>query len=346
MRRPLRREGLDVTGSDGTWIRAADGRLRAWLRILVVVLVAIIGTTAASAAAMLFERLAVQHAASYLAAGLVAIGVFVVAARWLDRRSVRSYGLTVDRRWWSDLAAGVGIGVMAPVVVMLVLLAVGVAQIDETWSAGTDQGLWTGLFAAVLVYISIAVWEELIFRGYVITNAVELLAERRRPRHAVVWAVIISSVVFAVGHPAFVTSEAPVLFAVAFFVLIGFVLGFAYAFTGRLGLAIGVHLGFNLTANRLLPLFELPPEADQHSMALRTTLEGPGWLTGEGGLPGLAATILAGLAVLGWARWRYGAIRIHPALTGIDGGHTAPSTTTRQASADSRQAEPHRSHRR
>lgn len=325
-----------MISNSGTRLRAGDGRLRAWLRILIVFVVVIVATTAASAVAFAFDRLAVQFAVSNVAGALVAVAVFVAAARWLDRRSVPSYGLSLDRRWWSDCAAGLVIGVASIGVVFLILVAGAVADVDQLGSAGTDEALWTGLVAATIAYIGVGVWEELIFRGYVITNAADPLSEARSPGRAWLWAVLISAVVFAAGHPAIFTSQAPVLLAASMFLLMGGVLGAAYVLTGRLGLPIGLHIAFNLTGNRILPVTELPAEAERQSMVVRATLEGPGWLIGQGGLPSIAATALAGLAVLAWVRVRYGRLGIDRSLTTSTPDEDAPVNQAGELSTSSR----------
>ncbi|MFC7006867.1 CPBP family glutamic-type intramembrane protease [Halalkalicoccus salilacus] len=82
--------------------------------------------------------------------------------------------------------------------------------------------------------MSIAVVEELVFRGYVLTNALEGLDLRGvSTTTTIVGAWSVSGLLFAFVHPA------PTLVAGLHFLSSGLLLGLAYLVSGQLGLPIG-----------------------------------------------------------------------------------------------------------
>lgn len=299
-------------GARGSALRGDDGRLRAWLRILIVVVAVVVADAATSVVALLFDAFAARRAAAGLIGGLVAVGLVVLCIRRLDRRRVSGYGLRFDRGWWLDLAAGAVIGVIVSALAFGGMLAAGWLEVTAVFSAGTEEGLWTGLAAATITYIGVGIYEELLFRGYVMSNAAEAVAARRPPVTAVLWAVALSTLVFAVLHPAMFISQAPVWLAAFFFMAMGAILGLAYAYTGQLALPIGLHITVNLAGNHLFPLAQ--PELERVSVVFRTTVEGPGWATGEGGAAMVVATLLAGVLVWGWIRLRHRPVGIDPSV--------------------------------
>lgn len=188
----------------------------------------------------------------------------------------------------------------------LVLVAGGWMQVTEVFSAGIRQGLWSGLLAGTVAFVATGVYEELMFRGYVISNAAEALTRRRPTRRAVLGAVAISAVVFAAVHPpAFFTSAAPMPLVIVFFLLMGAIFGLAYVYTGQLALPIGLHITVNLFGNYVSPSMAMPEEAEQLARVVRTTTDGPGWVVGEGGAAMVIATAVGGLLVWAWLQLRH-----------------------------------------
>jgi uncharacterized protein len=295
-----------VSSGDTTLLRAADGRLRAWLRITLAVLAFLVARALTGAVGLLFDSFAVAIAVAGLTSGLVLVALFVGFARRLDRRPVRSYGLRIDRSWWLDLVVGAAIGVLIALLSFAFLVAGGWMQVTEVFSAGTRQGLWSGLLAGTVAFVATGVYEELMFRGYVVSNAAEALTRRRPTRRAVLGAVAISAVVFAAVHPpAIFTSAAPMPLVIVFFLLMGTILGLAYVYTGQLALPIGLHITVNLFGNYVFPSMAMPEEAEQLARVLRTTTDGPGWVVGEGGAAMLIATAIGGLLVWAWLQLRH-----------------------------------------
>ena len=207
--------------------------------------------------------------------------------------------------WGSQLALGAALGLLLVGIVFVVEIAAGWLTVQGI-GASVLTALAVGFGRAVLV----AAVEETIFRG-------ALLGYLQRPLGNV-GAVIASSVVFALVHawnanatPLAIANlvVAGVLFAVAYLVGRGFDVPFAaeetkargmaqlaYAIGRGLPLPIGLHAAWNFFEGSV---FGFPVSGSPRDSLLEVNVGGPELLTGgafgpEGGLLGLAATVLVG----------------------------------------------------
>lgn len=229
------------------------------------------------------------------------IGLVVVAAVYIDKRSVAEYGLELDRAWIFDLLIGLVIGGAIPTVAVALGVAGDWITVDGTGNLLTTSYLFdVGL--AVVIVISIAVVEELVFRGYVLTNALEGLDLRwvsETTTIASAWSV--SGLLFAFTHPA------PTLVDGLHFLGAGLLLGLAYLVSGQLGLPIGIHAGFNFVSGYVFPI------ASDPSVTLSSlSVSGPTWLTGQTGLIQTGLQVPAALVILAYVWWRTGHLGISP----------------------------------
>lgn len=266
--------------SDGVagWLRWVaiddrEGRLRTGWRFVVAAVAVLVASVAATvgvglltvlvdAVGLAFEG--VVAAAVVLVAWLLFYGALtaalVVVARYVDRRTMRDLGLAGDHLW-ANLAVGVGIGVAMIAAVAAVEVALGLATIEGTLVSRTGLGLGglagplgesigpgipvgVALAVGALFHVGVAVFEEVLFRGYLLVNTAEgsrgLVPGGRRG--AVLTAVVLTSVAFAAGHLS--NPGARLLGGVNIFV-IGVFLAGAFVATGDLGVPIGIHFGWN-----------------------------------------------------------------------------------------------------
>ena len=200
---------------------------------------------------------------------------------------------------------------------LLLVAAVFVAELAAGWL--TVRGIGASALAALTVGLGravvVAILEETIFRGL-------LLGYLQRPLGSV-GAAVASSVGFALVHAwnANVTplaianlAVAGALFAVAYLVARGFAVPFAaeeakarglgqlaYAIGRGLPLPVALHAAWNFFEGSV---FGFPVSGSPRDALLIVAVGGPELLTGgafgpEGGLLGLAATVLVGLLL--WA---------------------------------------------
>lgn len=145
----------------------------------------------------------------------VAIVVVAVVAAWLparhlDHRPVRSLGLDLGRRRLRELGVGIVLGAGLMGGVLVIYLAAGWATVTG-WFAADDSPFVAAFGLLVATSAAVAFLEELLFRGYFITNLVEGFAHRGhahaelgRPSWCaglpVALAITVSSLVFAHFH--------------------------------------------------------------------------------------------------------------------------------------------------
>lgn len=225
------------------------------------------------------------------------------AAIYLDKRPVHTFGLKIDRDWVTDAVVGFAIGGAIPTVAAGVIfvsgwLAIGELGYTPTIAFHRDIGL------AIIISVSIAVVEELVFRGYVLTNALEgfdLHWLSQPVTIATAWGV--SALLFAVSHPA------PTLINGFHFLSSGLLLGLAYLLSGQIGLPIGIHAGFNFVST-----YVFSTAGDPSVAVLSLTAHGPSWLVSQTGLVQTVLQLPAAVAIFGYIWWRTGRIKINSTI--------------------------------
>jgi CAAX protease family protein len=247
-----------------------------------------------------------------LAAGIVL--ATLLCSRTLDRRPGRDFGAVLDRRWLADWLFGVslGAGLMAGIFFLeyglgWVRIAPG-ARLDY---ADASLGLCIGF--TLTKALCVGVYEEFVSRGYHLRNLAESFYRDRDPlaRRPVLLAALVSSALFALLHASTANTSG---LSMAGLFSSGLLLASGLLCTGRLGLCIGLHSGWNFFQGAV---FGFPVSGDlEPGSLLRLDPAGPVWITGgpygpEGGLVGMLAAAAGIAAVAGWARARYGSAALH-----------------------------------
>ena len=293
------------------WLFTPDGRLRAPWRLLVVgvafVVVNVAVTLAVLAAGLPVDPTRTEGPGLAAALGvlvldgLVAALLVLAAARVVDRRVLPDVGWRLDGRTGSDLAAGlaIGLGLVGAAYAAGVALGVYDPAVDPAAPPGYPFAVWLAVLTAAMVVV--AVYEELLLRGYVLTNLAEGLTAFLGRRASVAAALVVSSLGFGLLHGANPAASPRSLATVT---LAGLLLGLAYVYTGSLSFPVGLHVTWNLSGVLLgLPVsgLEIPIRLVRTEVTGDPAIHGGGFGI-EGGLLGLGATVLGCLAVVGYAR--------------------------------------------
>jgi hypothetical protein len=316
-----------------------EQRLRALFRVPVVL--ALVLLTAQLVVALVGALTAVVALPGPLTTALVLglVSAAVLGIAWfVDRRTLRDIGFGVDRSWWLDLLAGLGVGLAMAVAVVGALLAAGVATPGPSQPAQPDLVLGGGSAATTLLYglaffAGVALLEEVLVRGYLLVNTAEgirgVVGDDRR---AVQIAIAVTAGLFGALHAA---NPGGTVVGLVNISLAGLLLGWAYAVTDRLAFPVGLHLTWNFG---LGPLFGLPVSGLRTDAALvPVRVDGPALVTGgafgpEGGAVMLVALAVAAAAFAGWARYRYGTLA-------VDGSIAVPDLWTTDGEGESASAD-------
>lgn len=287
-----------------------EGRLRAGWRIALLALlatllgVALIVLIAEPLTALhrrglflpQYERAAYDRVINIIVGPLLAIcivGSVAFAARVLDRRSIRDFGIQFDRAWWSCLALGLALGACVMSLVFAVEYWAGWIDITGTLVVNvTGVSLMLALSFSFVKVLCVGIYEELVARGYLLRN----LAEGTN----LPIAVIASSAIFAILH---ITNDNATIVSTLGLFVNGLLFAVALLITGRLSTSIGLHISWNLFEG---VVFGFPVSGDKEGASVFAIAQrGPEIITGgafgpEAGLLGIAASLLGIGALLLW----------------------------------------------
>jgi membrane protease YdiL (CAAX protease family) len=275
-------------------------RLRALWRV-VGALVAVLGLTSLLAARVPDGPLIVQSLVTQAVYVAVTLFVLVVWSRYVDRRPVRDYGLAVDGQWlrWASVGCLLAVGAFGGALATDV--AVGWASVETVLAAGRTFPVWLGLLAGASNFLMVAVWEEVLFRGLLLRNAVVGLRVGSIPDWgAAAGGLAAVSAVFALGH----ASQAGSIVALSFWFGMGVLLGGAYLLTDSLAVPIGLHFGADLAFNTLFGLSNVRPVGDAFAAVVRPTFSGPVRFVDVAGYVNTVWIVILGIVLLAVLRLR------------------------------------------
>jgi uncharacterized protein len=209
---------------------------------------------------------------------LLLIAVFTLypfLVRVFERRAASETGI---RRHWSGFLVGSAIGALLIGVIYLIMVASGIAH------SQAGSGL-EGLLVAVLRPLSVAMLEELLFRGVLLRITEEVCGTTV--------AIVVSAVLFGLAHAANPGATPFTIFALT--VDLGILLSLAYVLTRNIWLAVGIHMTWNFMQG-----FVVGTEVSgsrEPSNLFTTSMTGPDLLTGGNfGIEGSLISILVSLA--------------------------------------------------
>jgi membrane protease YdiL (CAAX protease family) len=249
---------------------------------------------------------------------LVVLFTLWFSARLLDRRPTSRLWLRVDREWWLDLGFGLFLGALLISAIFLIELAAGwvaVRGVLETTREGAP--FFPVILAPLVGWVCLGLHEELVFRGYQLTNMAEgLNFSRLGPKGAIILALVLSSTLFGVFHVW--NPNASALSTINLTLWGSLLLGLGYVLTGKLALPMGLHIAWNFFEGNV---FGLPVSGWTTLGATFISIEqsGPPLFTGgafgpEGGVLTIAASIIGVSMILLWVRVRSGRVALQTSL--------------------------------
>jgi len=261
---------------------------------------------------------AIGNVVSLAAQVAVTVGGVYLAGRFADRRWFRDFGFRLDRAWWLDLGFGLALGAALMTGIFLVCLVAGWVTVTGLFSVarpGFSFPYWFGW--GFVTFVAVGVYEELLFRGHLVTNLAEGFRwfDRVGPRGAVGLATLVTSGLFGVAHAANPNASPASTVGI---VLAAFMLAAGYVFTGELAIPIGIHVTWNFFQGIV---YGFPVSGTSFGVSLLAVdRSGPALVTGgafgpEAGLLGLVAAAIGLGLIAAWVRWREGTVGVDEAVT-------------------------------
>ncbi|MBP0009459.1 MULTISPECIES: CPBP family intramembrane glutamic endopeptidase [unclassified Roseofilum] len=198
---------------------------------------------------------------------------------WIEKQPISNYGLGLDRSVFVSLMAGLALSILT------LFIAYGLQVVWGTlaWQPEAIAASFLPTLGSILALsLWIGVIEETVFRGFLLT---ELQGDM-----GLVWAAILSSLIFALSH--LIWDFKGSLIQVPGLALMGLVLVLArWVDGGSLGLAWGLHGGWIWGLISLDTTQILKPKSDR---------SWPEWVTGINGEPlsGLVGILILGITGL------------------------------------------------
>jgi membrane protease YdiL (CAAX protease family) len=306
----------------------AEGRLRGGWRLLIALGALVVASIGAGQVIRLLQLPTPFASVGGSAFGLslflintVLTAVLLALAWGVDRRTLSDLGLGGER-WRGNLAVGLGLGLLMPTVVFVLELGLGlvtvtgILQTRPTPGAGQvlDPILLLGL--TFLFFVVVGVFEELLVRGYLLTNIAESLDGLGPvgPRTAIASGAVLTSALFGLLHLGNPNATAISAFNIA---VVGLFFAGAYVATDDLGIPIGVHITWNFAVSSVygFPVSGLrTPVTLIESRQTGSVLVTGGSFGPEAGLVVYAALLVAVGVTWWWVDRSQGQVRF---LTGI-----------------------------
>ena len=205
-----------------------------------------------------------------IAVPLLALLLYSIWTNLTERRPVLELAL---KRTWGDLGLGLLLGVLYFALVVALMALAGCYAVTGAQFHFLPQ------LEAFLMFLSVAVFEEIIFRGILFR-----LIDDRWNTFA---ALFVSALIFGFGHLPNPGATIWSSFAIA--VEAGLLLGAAYKFSGTLWLPIGIHWAWNYVEGNVLGFAVSGTPVTEKVFS--PIITGPEWITG--GVFGAEASVPA-----------------------------------------------------
>lgn len=242
-------------------------------------------------AALLFPLILLsgQQAGVPLWAQAVIILFATVICQTLRRKPLAEVTGALSTTWLIQLALGAAIGALLMLAPALVLFVMGAARFTMS-----EQGA-SALLPAAMLMATVAIAEELLFRGFIFQRLVDGLGQW--------WAQLIIGGLFVLTHSTALEGAGALGYLAGVNIFIASLMfGFAFIKTRSLAMPIGIHFAANFVQGGVLGF---GVSGNEEQGLFTPTLTGPDWFTGaafglEASLPGLVC-----VAAIAFALWRW-----------------------------------------
>lgn len=268
--------------------RANTGNRMGWLlnpfvRLLVYLVLVMLSLTAVSLLAgwLFLDPLTNHKLAGTLLMNftytIMLSGLYIFLIKKIEHRPVYELSGTM---WFTELFAGIIIGVALIALVVIILAVPGFYSI-ESFNPVTD------LLNGMVVFGYGAFFEELVFRLIIFKLLEEYFGS---------WiSMAVSALIFGAAH--MFNDHATLWSALAISIEAGVLLSMAFIFTRRIWMAMGIHFAWNFMQ---ASVFGLPASGMEFTGLITAEISGPAWFTGgDFGVEACPVTVILGL-IISW----------------------------------------------
>jgi len=177
----------------------------------------------------------------FFGALLILIFGLYINSKFLDKIRFSDYGLSFKKKTFGHLSIGILIGSLAVLLIFVIGQTLGTLTVYKAISVPKLDLILPFALKMLLV----AILEETFFRGYLFTTIYDgLKSSSMTKRHALITALVLSSVIFGVAH--FSNNNASIM-SIIFLSINGMVWCIPFVVTRNLGFSIGLHASWNFT---------------------------------------------------------------------------------------------------
>lgn len=277
----------------------SENRLRAFFRIVLLILLAGIFANIISLVANNFNELLGKSAMNFLIMLAIVVSIYLVG-KYIDKREWTGFGISILPIKQFMYGGLMGASLVSGIFLLQYLL--GWLTIDEIkYNQFSYYPFWLVFIGQVFRYVCGSIFEEAFSRSYLLINIAEGLNGKFKKDKSVIISYILTSSIFGLLH--FANKNASWLSSFNL-ILIGLLFGWVVVKTGKLHFAIGLHAFWNIFQNNVFGF----ANSGKSSIVSVFTFQNSGntlWTGGEFGIEGgLICTIitLATLLVLSYSK--------------------------------------------
>ena len=155
-----------------------------------------------------------------------------IMLRFIDKKDFRYIGVTSFRKSYKDFFVGLILGIICITLNIIILIAIGHGEFKGSIF---NPNVTPSIISGLILFIIVAVTEELFFRGYIITTMQQMNK----------WwiSAFVSSIIFSLTHGAL--NDNVSFIAVLNLFLAGMLLAYIFIRTKNIWMCIGFHITWN-----------------------------------------------------------------------------------------------------
>ena len=224
------------------------------------------------------------------------IGSLIIVGRYIDKRPFSQYGVDLRQKaWWADFGFGLFMGLIMVGAIFVAFLVLGWVEIVEVAGVPRDRIVTDSITFSTLTLFAFVLFESLWVWSYVLRNLAEgfVYLDRLNGRVPVIAALLFALLLFIVLQTGENTRFNTIL--MSNLIRAGLLLALPLILTQRLGMTVGLALGWNMAQDLIFGFPNIRPSASLFAL-LRLNQTGPEAWTG--GATGLGTGLMAMLALL------------------------------------------------